>query len=256
MFRFVLFCILSLVVLSEKFSASLDDISASLDDIDNIDDTFTTNSLELHPKNWIKATGGKTLFVKFCYTFLPSCKILHSTWENIAKPFQDHPDILVGHINCDKEGKPICRKFHVSVSRPDFRYGHAENLKKMDINEPTFQQLQTFVSELKLICSIQNVKGCSEEEKTNIVQFAMLPIEELTSKLIKYHTEQKQLIETFKDDSLALKQQYYDLEARHHQDLDELHDTHHIHLIQDVLSRLVGEMEPELLVTNKFNTEL
>ena len=268
MFRFFLFSIT--VVLSEKFSASLDDIHASLDaslaSLDAIDagleasfaslDDVSSNSIELHPKNWIKVTGGKTLFVKFCYTFLPSCKMLHSTWENLAGPFKDHPDILIGHINCDKQGKPICKKFHASISRPEIRYGHAENLKKIDMNEPNFRQLQTLVSELKLICSIQNVKGCSDEERKKILNLASLPIQALTSKLVKYHQAQKQTIETFKDDSFALKQQYYALEEQHQQNLDQLHGTHDVHLIQDVLSKLVGEVEPELLVTNEFKNEL
>ena len=250
MFRLFIFCMLIYVGMC---MTTVDKIMHGLND----PPIPVSNSIELDAKNWIKKTAGKTLFVYFCEPYLPNCRRLRPIWNKAAKKYKDHPDILMAHVNCETKGKAICKKFNIGRIKPEIRYGHPENLKKVeeDLRDPTEQKLEQFVSNMDLVCSIQNLKACSTVDKHRIVSLAKLSVRELTARVRTYHREQDNITQTFKNDSIALKHQYYALEEQYHKDLDELHDKNYIHLIQDVLSKLVGDIDPMLLAADKLSAE-
>jgi len=249
MFRLVVFCILATIGFSNNIDLGLP----------------VSNSFELHAKNWIKKTAGKTLFVNFCETFYPECRQLRSIWDKAAEEYKDHPDLLMAHIDCSGKGRAICKKFNIGKHYPEYRFGHPENLIKnvinltnpvTDLREPTPKKLINFASQIKFVCSIQNLKACSEVDKHRIVSLAQLSIRELTARVRTFHKDQDIITQIFRNNSLALKEQYNVLEKQYFQDLETLHDKNYIHLIQDVLSRLIGEIDPKLLVADELSDEM
>lgn len=217
-----------------------------------------SNSKELHAQNWIQETAGKTLFLNFCEPYLPKCRHLRPIWNRFAAEYKDDPNILVGHVDCENKGRAICKKYNIGHIKPEIRYGHPENLKKVeeDLREPSEYKLKKAIDKVELVCSIQNLKACSEIDKHRIVSLAKLSVRELTARVRRYHVQQDNITATFKNDSLALKQQYYDLEERYNEDLKTLHDKNYIHLIQDVLSKLIGEIDPMLLAKDEISSDL
>jgi hypothetical protein len=139
----------------------------------NITSTNHT-SIVLTKDTFAKQTEGKTVFIKF---YTPGCKgaeckELDVAWEELAAKWADHPQGLVGEVDCARDGasKKWCRNDLDLVEYPTLKYGETSEsgiwLREYEINR-TFPIMYNFTNRTlsKPFCSPGNLEGCTPIQK-------------------------------------------------------------------------------------------
>jgi thiol-disulfide isomerase/thioredoxin len=135
--------------------------------------TNNTNHVFVLTKDtFFEQTEGKTVFIKFYTPGCEECKELDPVWEQLAAKWADHPQALVGEVDCALDGasKSWCANDLDLVEFPTLKYGDTSVggkwLRTYEINR-TFPIMYNFTNRTlqEPFCSPGNLKACSAIQK-------------------------------------------------------------------------------------------
>jgi thiol-disulfide isomerase/thioredoxin len=130
------------------------------------------HSLVLTKDTFFEQTKGKTVFIKFYTPGCDECKEFDPIWEQVAAKWADHPQALVGEVDCalDGESKNWCANDLDLVEYPTLKYGDTNVggtwLRTYEMNR-TFPIMYKFTNRTlhEPFCSPGNLGACTAIQK-------------------------------------------------------------------------------------------
>jgi thiol-disulfide isomerase/thioredoxin len=130
------------------------------------------HSLVLTKDTFFEQTKGKTVFIKFYIPGCEGCREFDLVWEQVAAKWADHPQALVGEVDCslDGESKSWCANDLDLVDYPTLKYGDTnvggQWLRTYEINR-TFPIMYNFTNRTlhEPFCTPGNLGACSPIQK-------------------------------------------------------------------------------------------
>jgi len=130
-------------------------------------------------------------------------------WDKLMEAFAGSATQLVADVDCTAAGKPLCDEVGVR-GYPTIKYGDPADLQDYQGGRD-FDSLNKFASELKPMCSPNNIDLCDSAKKAEIAKFQAMSAEEL-DKLIAVEEEKLEEAESlFKEEVQKLQDKYTSL---------------------------------------------
>lgn len=95
--------------------------------------------------------------------------------------YEGHKTILIGDVDCTADGKELCNSVGVS-GYPTIKHGDPSNLEDYQGGRD-LAALKKFASELKPVCSPNNMDLCDEESKASLKKLMALSAEEIDAQI-------------------------------------------------------------------------
>jgi thiol-disulfide isomerase/thioredoxin len=133
---------------------------------------FKKHSLVLTKETFFEQTEGKTVFIKFYTPGCDECKEFDPIWEQVAAKWANHPQALVGEVDCalDGESKDWCANDLDLVEYPTLKYGDTKVggmwLRTYEMNR-TFPIMFNFTNRTlhEPFCTPGNLGACTPIQK-------------------------------------------------------------------------------------------
>jgi thiol-disulfide isomerase/thioredoxin len=130
------------------------------------------HSLVLTKDTFFEQTEGKTVFIKFYTPGCDECKEFDPIWEQVAAKWADHPQALVGEVDCalDGDSKDWCANDLDLVEYPTLKYGDTNVgglwLRTYEMNR-TFPIMYNFTNRTlhEPFCTPGNLGACTPIQK-------------------------------------------------------------------------------------------
>lgn len=130
------------------------------------------HSVVLTKDIFAEQTKGKTVFIKFYTPGCEECKELDPVWEQVAAKWANHPQALVGEVDCAETGesKSWCADDLDLVEFPTLKYGDTSVggkwLRTYEMNR-TFPIMFSFTNRTlhKPFCTPGNLGACTAIQK-------------------------------------------------------------------------------------------
>jgi thiol-disulfide isomerase/thioredoxin len=130
------------------------------------------HSLVLTKDTFFEQTAGKTVFIKFYTPGCDECKEFDPIWEQVAAKWADHPQAIIGEVDCalDGESKDWCTNDLDLVEYPTLKYGDTNVggmwLRTYEMNR-TFPIMYNFTNRTlhESFCTPGNLGACTPIQK-------------------------------------------------------------------------------------------
>eukprot|EP00931_Biecheleriopsis_adriatica_P117599 TRINITY_DN9309_c0_g2_i1.p1 TRINITY_DN9309_c0_g2~~TRINITY_DN9309_c0_g2_i1.p1 ORF type:complete len:273 (-),score=60.10 TRINITY_DN9309_c0_g2_i1:36-854(-) len=133
-------------------------------------------------------------------------------WDKLMAEYEDSGKVLVAGVNCDAEGKSLCKEFGVK-SYPSLMYSEPDSQPLEYTGEREFDDMNKFVQELLgPKCGPEYPDMCDADNRKLIEEFTALPLNDLDAS-IKEKEDLLTAADTELEELLKTLQQGYD-EAR------------------------------------------
>jgi thiol-disulfide isomerase/thioredoxin len=135
-------------------------------------ETALSYSVEITPENYEEVTQGRTVFIKFYSPHCDHCKKLAPDWEKLAEEWKNHPQGLVGEVDCVAHRK-FCQSLNFE-GVPTLLFGDPSAngilLQEYTSRDKSYNALFEFAKDTiaSPICSPANVEPCDELTKSRL----------------------------------------------------------------------------------------
>jgi len=102
-------------------------------------------------------------------------------WDKLMKEYASNDKILIADVDCTTAGKPLCDSNGVK-GFPTIKYGDPADLEDYQGGRD-YAALSKFASELKPLCSPNNMELCDDEQKAKIEKVQAMSVEELDKEI-------------------------------------------------------------------------
>lgn len=130
-------------------------------------------------------------------------------WDSLMEEYEGHKTILIGDADCTADGKELCNSVGVS-GYPTIKHGDPSALEDYQGGRD-LESLKKFASELKPVCSPNNMDLCDADAKAALEAVMALSDEEINSKIAAGDKAIKDAEETFNTELEKLQASYQEL---------------------------------------------
>ncbi|CAE7227279.1 SEP2, partial [Symbiodinium pilosum] len=156
-------------------------------------------AVQLTERTWAGRVSGKTVFVNFHTEWCNHCKMLKPTWDKLAnakfkfKEKGKKKSILIASVDCSGDASKFCLEFGVDKF-PTLKYGSPYDLDDYT-GKKELRDLENFVtSQLTPVCTVDDQRHCSADEKLLIKDFQRKSILDL-DKIVEKLAEERKSVE-------------------------------------------------------------
>ena len=168
-------------------------------------------TLSLTSDNWDVEIAGKTVFIKYFAPWCGYCQSIKDDFDKLAKAFDGQNDKLIAEVDCDGDGSDLCDA-HGIEGYPTIKYGDPSSLEEYEL-ETEFREMKEFASSnLKPVCSPNNIDLCDGEKRATIEKFQSMDIAELKKKIATLEKEMKDASEKLEATQTRIEEEYQQLE--------------------------------------------
>lgn len=201
--------------------------------------TITGAVVELSPENWDKevVNSNKNVFVKFYAPWCGHCKKLKPDWDKLGEKYGSSTSVMIGDVDCTESGKDLCEKFGVKGYPTLKAFWKDESIDYR--GGRTFEDLDTYVSSLKPLCSVKDPEHCTQTEIDEITVYKKMTVSDIKEKLQSHETELKNAKKAHEELLKTLQEQYNDDRIK----LDELEAK--LGAKMKMIANIIEELEKE-----------
>jgi hypothetical protein len=127
-------------------------------------------------------------------------------WDKLMEAFAGSATQLVADVDCTAAGKPLCDEVGVR-GYPTIKYGDPADLQDYQGGRD-FDSLNKFASELKPMCSPNNIDLCDDAKKAEIKKFQDMSADELDKLIAKEEEKLEEAESLFKEEVQKLQDKY------------------------------------------------
>jgi len=137
-------------------------------------------------ESWPEHTLGKKVWLLFHYPWCTHCQSFKGSWKRLKNHYKDDDKIAFLDINCDiPEGDYVCTDFGVT-GVPEVWYGDSALMEEYTGKLDDKNIISFIETNMTDACSVNNVEGCPEEDRTDTAA-----IDKLTTEYLKKITALK-----------------------------------------------------------------
>jgi len=145
-------------------------------------------------------------------------------WDKLMAKFEGHASALVGDVDCTAEGKPLCEEIGVE-GFPTIKWGDPAALESYDGGR-TFEDISSFAeTNLKPMCSPNNIDLCDDEKKETIKKLQAMSEEDLEVGIKEKEEELAASGKFFDDEVTKLQKRYEELDKEKTEKVTEIKNS-------------------------------
>ena len=181
--------------------------------------TDAYDEVELTKETYRELTTGKTVFLKMFAPWCGHCKEMAPAWEQLAKEWKGHKQVLVASVDCTRE-ESWCEELGIT-GFPTLLFGDPSDggvFLETYSDDKTFEALSQFAKDTlaKPICSIGNPSLCDKKERKKIESIWKMSLSEIESSIKEKEEAIKEAEREFQT-SFEIMQVEYDKHSQEHE---------------------------------------
>ena len=172
----------------------------------------------------------KAVFLKLHVEWCSNCKEMKSDWDALEREYTDHPDILIGEVDCGSSAAQWCDAAFSIIGVPTLLYGDPSNdgmyLEEYR-EEKDVESLKRFTRTILTlpVCNPTNMGGCTRDERKLMESYWRRSVASLEKEIQDKEAQIQRLNDDLKVEFDRLQKDYNAKDLQHYIQKIDLKDS-------------------------------